>query len=85
MKHRIIENFLPEETFKKIADHIYTPSFGWGYNECVAFEEPSKDDNFYFTHELYNWGAPKCTFFLDIIKTFFNQTLKRGFLSLIPD
>ena len=63
MKHRIIENFLPEETFKKIADHIYTPSFGWGYNECVAFEEPSKDDNFYFTHELYNWGAPKCTFF----------------------
>ena len=66
MKYRIIENFLPDEKFKKIADHIYTPSFGWGYNECVAFEDPNKDDNFYFTHELYNWGAPKCGFFDDV-------------------
>ena len=63
---RIIENFLPEEDFKNIVHKIYRPSFGWNYNECVAFKEPENDDNFYFTHTLYDWGAPQCSFFDDV-------------------
>lgn len=67
MKYRIIENFLPEEKFKQIADHVHAPGFGWYYNDIVALED-CEDDNFYFTHLLYNWSSPQCAFFDDVFR-----------------
>lgn len=69
MKLRIIENFLPDSEFKKVVEKINQPSFGWHWNQCVAYNEPDKDSNFYFTHTLYDWGAPQCNLFSDIFSS----------------
>jgi hypothetical protein len=56
MKYEIIDNFLPQEDFKKLKDTMMSEDFEWYYNESVADEK--SNDNFYFTHTFYKNYAP---------------------------
>jgi hypothetical protein len=56
MKYEIIDNFLPEQDFKKLKDTMMSSDFEWYYNESVANEK--SNDNFYFTHIFYKDYAP---------------------------
>tara|TARA_R100001129_G_C5252643_1_gene228799 strand:- start:183 stop:692 length:510 start_codon:yes stop_codon:yes gene_type:complete len=66
MKYKVIDNFLPDKEFEKIVNIIMNPTFGWHFNECVTWSDPEADDNFYFTHTLYDWGSPQCPHFGDV-------------------
>jgi len=49
----IIENFLPEEQFKKIEDRVFGPNFPWYFQDGIV---TTGDGNFKLTHLLYAHG-----------------------------
>lgn len=62
MNCKVIDNFLPEEEFKKIQEHMLSPWVEWAYNSFVAYpnSELSKDPyDFQFTHTFYYKGQPR--------------------------
>jgi len=72
MEVKVYDDLLPEKVFNKIVQTVKTPTFGWHYNETVTYsainraDMAEKDENFYFTHTLYDWGAPQCPHFNQI-------------------
>jgi hypothetical protein len=59
MMRKIINNFLPDNTFEEIKNNIlYSENFSWGYNKSVAFPD-DEDGDFYFNHILYEQEKPQ--------------------------
>jgi len=56
MKYEIIDNFLPQEDFKKLKDTMMSQNFEWYYMESVA--DKKSNDNFYFNHIFYKNYVP---------------------------
>jgi hypothetical protein len=52
MKPYIIDNFLPEEDFKKIVNAVSGPDIDWHYSYSVA-DGSQEEDDMYFIHLLY--------------------------------
>ena len=52
MKPYIIDNFLPEEDFKKIVNAVSGPDIDWHYSYSVA-DGSKEEDDMYFIHMLY--------------------------------
>ena len=52
MKPYIIDNFLPEEDFKKIVNAVSGPDINWHYSYSVA-DGSQEEDDMYFIHLLY--------------------------------
>ena len=50
---KVINNFLPEDTFKKLQDKLTSPFFPWYYNPIVVYKDDPRN-HFQFIHFLYN-------------------------------
>ena len=49
---KIIDNYLPEESFLKIQKTLMSPDFPYFFNRRVA--DKTDTNNFYFTHTIYD-------------------------------
>ncbi len=57
MKHKIIDNFLPQEDFLKIKNTIMGADFEWYFNPFVS--NSNSNDGFYFTHNFFKDYLPR--------------------------
>jgi len=60
--YKIIDNFLEEEDFKQIESVILNPLMPWYYGGAVGNFTENNDD-YYFTHMLYNGVTPQSDLF----------------------
>jgi|TARA_B100001094_G_C18165210_1_gene791642 hypothetical protein len=51
---KIIDNFLPEEDFKRLRDLVMY-QIPWFFNEKINSGHTLEDNTSYFTHQLYNY------------------------------
>ena len=58
---KIIDNFLPEEEFKRIQAALLSNDFPYYFNGFVADDWDNK--NFYFNHNIYKDHRPRSEFF----------------------
>lgn len=65
--YKIFDNFLEDADFQAIYNTVKKGEFGWSYNEFVAVYRDKGDNNFYFTHTMYDSAAPSCISFHEII------------------
>ena len=74
---KVIDNFLPEEQFKKIQDFFMSAEFPYYFNKTVVDDTDIK--NFYFTHTLYDKNIVNSDFFniVDPLLTKLNITFLR--------
>lgn len=56
IKYEIIDNFLNEEDFLRIRNHMLNPHFGWNLTPVVSNEKEDLPINasYYFTHEFWS-------------------------------
>lgn len=50
---KIIDNFLPKRTSNQIKEVMTSNMFPWYYNDGVAYQNNSENEDFYFTHLFY--------------------------------
>ena len=74
---KIIDNFLPEEEFKIIQNHMLSNDFPYYFNGFVA--EEWDNNNFYFNHNIYKDHKPRSEFF----EALHNVYIKLDVVSLI--
>ena len=53
MAIQVIDNFLDKEEFNNLSNIIMADNFSWFFNDKITNKNDS-NDNFYFTHILYN-------------------------------
>ena len=58
---KIIDNYLPEESFLKIQKTLMSPDFAYYFNSTVADETDT--GNFYFTHTIYDKNLVNSNYF----------------------
>jgi hypothetical protein len=63
MQYEVIDNYLPQEEFKKIRDVMMSADFPWYYNPTVTFLGKHVDRTMYFTHSFYRDGLVNSNFF----------------------
>jgi|TARA_R100000664_G_scaffold33871_2_gene52471 hypothetical protein len=70
---KIIDNFLLENYFKELQTLVYSDNFPWFYQQKITTFD--KDNNFMFTHILYNNDKSNSDFFpkFELIKYFIKQ------------
>ena len=56
-EHKIIDNALDKDLFKKISDMMFGSDFPWYYAESVAYKN-KEEEHFYFTHTFYKHQQP---------------------------
>jgi hypothetical protein len=61
---KIIDNFLPDNDFKKIQETFMSDNFPYYFNNTVVDEKDTK--NFYFVHTLYDQNVINSDFFKTI-------------------
>jgi hypothetical protein len=61
---KIIDNFLPDNDFKKIQETFMSDNFPYYFNNTVVDEKDTK--NFYFVHTLYDQNVVNSDFFKTI-------------------
>ena len=54
MEIKIIENFLPEDTFKQIQGLLFSNDFPYFYNKLLNYKQTKEDKSSYFTHTLFS-------------------------------
>lgn len=54
MNYEVVDNFLPEEEYKKIFDVIKDTGFEWHLADKITIEQNEKDIFFYLSHVFYN-------------------------------
>lgn len=79
MKHKIIKNFLPEDTFKKIQTELTSSYFPWFFNNYIA--STTLDDDFYFTHTFYNHREVNSSYY-ETIKPILNLLKPRALMRI---
>ena len=62
---QLIENFLPEDIFLDIQKTLLGSMMGWGFSPHSTNSE--RNDDFYFTHTLYNNGNQLSGLFQQIV------------------
>lgn len=69
----IIDNFLPEEEFKKLLGIIESPEMAWYFTPGISDDSATSEiqgnnplDNYMFAHLLYNDFVPRSHFFDDV-------------------
>jgi hypothetical protein len=61
MNCKVIDNFLPQDMFKKLQAEMLDPWFPWFYNDHVTYDtnrDPADIYNFQFIHFFYRHHAP---------------------------
>ena len=85
---KVIDNFLPDITFKKIYDEIMGSNFGWYYTPSVADETDEHSlDNYMHFHVAYNNQMPVSTMYevlLPFLKQLEIQALMRIIINQYP-
>ena len=56
-EHKIIDNALELNLFKKISDMMFNTNFPWFYADSIAYKG-EKEEHFYFTHTFYKHQQP---------------------------
>ncbi len=56
-EHKIIDNALELNLFKKISDMMFNTNFPWFYADSIAYKS-KKEEHFYFTHTFYKHQQP---------------------------
>ena len=64
---KVINNFLPEDTFKKLQDKLTSPFFPWYYNPIVVYKDDPRN-HFQCIHFLYNHHSRGRSSFFEIIE-----------------
>jgi hypothetical protein len=54
MNYEIVDNFLPEEEYKKIFEVMKDTGFDWHLADKITIEQKEKDIFFYLAHVFYN-------------------------------
>jgi hypothetical protein len=54
MNYEIVDNFLPEEEYKKIFEVMKDTGFDWHLADKITIEQKEKDIFFYLCHIFYN-------------------------------
>jgi hypothetical protein len=52
LKHKVVDNFLPENEFKKIEEMFFSPYFSW-YGQHNGVSKNVSKDGIYFTHLFF--------------------------------
>jgi len=86
---RIVDNFLPEDTFKTITDVLLGVDFPWYYYFYVNTRY-EQSEHIQFTHGFYHylhenpWNSPYCDLIAPIMDNFEWQEILRVKANLIP-
>ena len=81
---KIIENFLPEEQFRKIESRVFGPNFPWYFQNGIV---TTGDGNGKLTHLLYTDGqvnSDEFSLFTPVFKKFDILSILRAKLNCIP-
>ena len=90
MKHKIIDNFLDKETFKKVQEIVLSENTPWFFQESVEFAKTHKEykenKNAYFSHLVFDqWVNSKLfDLLLPITRPLNYKALIRIKLNLYP-
>jgi len=87
MSHKIIDNYLSKEDFKKLKDIITGDTFPWFYNRSVADTNNENEKNTYFSHMIFNMTAQSSffdIFYEKLIKHISPTGLRRIKVNLYP-
>lgn len=90
MKHKVIDNLLDKDVFKKIQETVLSENTPWFFQESVEFpknhKEYRKDMNFYFSHLIFNQKINSSLFelILPILKFLKYKALIRVKLNFYP-
>ena len=72
MTLEIVDNFLDQDYFDFVSGNILSCNFPWLYESKVANVDEDKDEDYYFTHRLYEDFEPRSSFFNELLP-FFEQ------------
>ena len=64
--YKVIDNFLPAESFVELKDLFYSNNFPWFYYPNISFNSQSKNNLFYLVHIFYFNSMINSDFFDDI-------------------
>jgi hypothetical protein len=81
---KVIENFLPEEEFKKIEDRVFSTYFPWYFQDGIV---TNNDGNGKLTHLLYADGrvnSDEFSLFNPVFSKFNMLTILRAKLNCLP-
>ena len=66
---KIIDNFLPEEDYKRILEVMSDTGFDWHLADKITIEQKDKDIFFYLCHVFYNQTSLQQSSFFELIFT----------------
>ena len=80
----IIDNFLPEEDFKKLLGIIESPEMAWYFTPGISDDSATAQiqgnnplDNYMFAHMFYNEYLPRSVFFDDVKDLVLSHLIER--------
>ena len=80
---KVIDNFLPDITFKKIYDEIMGSNFGWYYTPSVADETDEHSlDNYMHFHVVYKDDVPMSTMY-EVLRPLLSQLKIQALMRII--